>query len=258
MEEARSNRGGVPRPSLLGSAVILSGVTVLMLLILPSVAVAVSEGSAVITQPGGTAHLNSGGSATEFGVLLPSGAKCPGDTAHDGYLIYSYLVPKGVSLTSLNWSGDLPFLGTAANPYFGLIAEGEYYGAINTDEYTGQVATLPAQFTWSRLTPDDLFNHGEKVSVWEAGIACATTHGKVANYWNSEIQFTASSSDVGGFTWKVLHQPASSIDFGLWISVALIAMAIAFGVTAVVLGRRQREGQLSTDETSAVTRDGKL
>jgi hypothetical protein len=204
----------------------------------PSLAgAAPTVGSETITQPGVSTPLSSGGSATEYGVLLPAGASCPGDTAHKGYRVYSYLVPQGVPLTRVSFKGDFP------DRYYGYIAEGAYYGAINTDEGTGEVPTLPTEFTWSRLTTKDLFADGVSSAVWDGGIACATAGGVVTNYWNSEIQFTASSSDPGGFTWKVLDAPSPGIDLGLWISVALIALALLFTAAALVLGRRQREGR---------------
>jgi hypothetical protein len=221
---------------------VFSAIAAMSLLATPSVAGAATEGSAVITQLNQTTPLNSGGSSTEYGVQLPSGAKCPGDSAHDGYRVYSYLIPKGVSLTSLRVTGDLPFRGLAGYPYYGyVVADGTYYGGVDTDEDTGQVAALPPAFTWARLTTSDLFADGVKSAVWEGGIACATADGTVTNYWNSEIEFTASASDPGGFTWTVLHQPASSIDIGRWISIGLVALAIGIGAYALFLRRRQRE-----------------
>ena len=86
----------------------------------------VVAGTEEITQPGSLTPLDSGGSETLYGVVLPSGAGCPGDTAHDGYHIFSYLVPKDVSPASVN------FKRGRADKGFGYIAYGMYYGAINT------------------------------------------------------------------------------------------------------------------------------
>ena len=150
---------------------------------LPSAAAAVTAGTAVITAGGESTPLNSGGSATLYGVQLPSGASCPGDTAHDGYLVYSYLVPAGVSPTVVSFKTGDP------SKYYGYISEGSYYGAVNTAENTGEIVEIPPQFTWSRLTPADLFPPGAHTATWDGGIACADTHGVVTNYWNSEIVF---------------------------------------------------------------------
>jgi hypothetical protein len=203
----------------------------------PSVAgAAVTASTEVITQPGQLTPLSSGGSATPYGVVLPSGASCPGDTAHDGYHVFSYLVPEGVSPTAVSFKTGDP------SKYFGYIANGAYFGAVNTAEDTGEIVSLPDDFIWTRLTPQDLFAKGATSATWEGGIACADVHGNVTDYWNSQIVFTASSADRGGFTWKVVQNsaPASS-SVGLWVGVVLALLAIAFAVTAVVLSRRRRE-----------------
>ncbi len=231
-----------PTPGL--AVLVLSGVALAVLVVAQSVAgAAVTAGTAIITQPGQTKPLDSGGSATEYGVELPGGAKCPGDTAHDGYRVYSYLIPKGVSLPSLTVRGETPFRGQAGHPYFGFIAFGAEYEAINTDDNTGEIATLPWEFTWSRLTPADLFPKGEKSAVWNGGIACATADGVVTDYWNTEIEFTVSSSDSGGFTWRVLDPQPSSVNWGVRISIALIVLGVAFAVIALLFGLRQRRAQ---------------
>jgi hypothetical protein len=224
------------------ASAVLSGVAIAALLMAPSPAWAgAAVGPAVLTRPDATTPLDSGGSATEFGVVLPSDASCPGDTAHDGYRTYSYLVPKGISVAVLRMRGELPFRGEPGHPYYGLVALGTYYGSINTDEFTGQIATLPSEFTWSTLTPSDLFSGGVSTAVWEVGIACATGVGVVTDYWNTSVQFTASRTDPGGFTWRVLDPPSAGVNVGLLISVALLILAALFAGTALVITRRQRQ-----------------
>jgi hypothetical protein len=217
----------------MASAVVLAVVATVVMV--PTVAGAASASTEVITRPDQSVPLNSGGSATEYGVALPSGAGCPGDTAHDGYHVFSYLVPKGVSPTAVS------FLTGDPSRYFGYIAEGAYFGAVNTAQVTGQIVTLPPAFTWSRLTPQDLFAHGVTSSIWDGGIACANVHGVVTNYWNSEVLFTASSTDPGGFTWRVIQPQAATSNVGVVVGVGLGAVAVGLGVVAFVLSRRNRK-----------------
>ena len=113
----------------------------------PATAGAATAGTATITQPGQPTPLDSGGSATSYGVALPSGASCPGDTAHQGYHVYSYLVPEG-RVTHRGQLQDAVY----PSRWYGYIAYGAYYGAVNTAEGTGQVMTLPDQFTWTRFS----------------------------------------------------------------------------------------------------------
>jgi hypothetical protein len=207
---------------------------------------AVTASTEVITHPGQLTPLGSGGSATPYGVVLPAGASCPGDTAHDGYHVFSYLVPEGVSPTAVSFKTGDP------SKWFGYIANGAYFGAVNTAQDTGQIVSLPDDFVWTRLTPQDLFVKGATSATWEGGIACADIHGNVTDYWNSQIVFTASSADSGGFTWRVVQAatPASS-NVGLWVGVVLGLLAIACTVVAVVLGRRRREAAAAADPRPA-------
>ena len=219
------------------SALSLLGLT--WSLLMPTVAMASAVvSSARITQPDQVTPLNSGSSSTLYGVLLPQGARCPGDSAHKGYRVDSYLVPKGVSPTSVSFKTGVP------SRWFGYIANGAYYGAINTAESTGQIVNIPSDFTWSRLTPQDLFSNGARTAVWEGGIACSDTNGVVTNYWNTEVIFAASRTDPGGFTWALVQPDPVSDGHGPWLAVGLFLAALVLGGVSVGLVRsRPREEQ---------------
>jgi hypothetical protein len=193
---------------------------------------------AEITTPGSSTPLRSGGSSTLYGVLLPQGAHCPGDTAHDNYHVFSYLIRKGIQLTSVNFGGILPSRG------YGYIADGSYYGAINTVENTGQVAELPSQFTWTRLTPQELFQKAETTAVWDGGIACANERGVVTNSWNTEVVFKADSTDPGGFTWAVVGDDSLPLPTGEvpWLVIALPLTVAVLVLAAFALNRRRARG----------------
>jgi len=195
-------------------------------------------GVAEITRPGSTAPLRSGGSQTPYGVLLPQGARCPGDTAHHDYHVFSYLIRRGIQLTSVNFGGILPSRG------FGFIANGSYYGAINTVENTGQVAALPTEFTWSRLTPEELFAKAETTAAWDGGIACANALGVVTDYWNTEVVFKADPTDPGGFTWAVVADDAQPSPSGQvpWLVIAIPVAAVVLVLVAFALNRRRSQG----------------
>jgi hypothetical protein len=196
----------------------------------------VTSGVAAITKPGSLTKLNSGGSETLFGVQLPAGASCPGDTAHHGYRVDSYLLPGGVSPATVNFKTGLPDLGS------GYVAYGRYYGAINTALGSGLVVGLPPDFTMNRLTTQELFPAGQKSVTWDGGIACTTAEGVVTNYWNSRFVFTATPSDPHGFTWKVVAQPALAPSHSyLWIGVGLIVLSILLAAFAVFLSQRRSD-----------------
>jgi hypothetical protein len=166
---------------------------------------AATVAAATIAAPGATAVavLPSGKAGTPFTVALPANAACPGDTAHSGYHVYSYLVPAGTNLAAVSFV-NFPSKG------YGLVDQyGKYYGAINTAENTGQIIGIPNDLEWGPLVTSDGgripiaslvggANHG----VWEAGIACANTHGVLAASWNTQVTFSGGVHAANGLTWK--------------------------------------------------------
>lgn len=184
-------------------------------------AVAVTRGRARIEKADGSGPLNAGGSTTPYAVALPVGAACPGDTAHRGYRVWSYLAPKATDPGTISLTGILPTPGLA------LVANGEVFGPANTAINTGDIVGVPNSFTFVRVTPSDLFPGGQSKATWEAGIACADVHGSMTRYWNVELSFSASTSDPGGFTWRVV-QPASTRRHLNW-GWPVLGAAIALG-----------------------------
>jgi hypothetical protein len=170
------------------------------------------SGTATIAAPGATAAaaLSSGGARTPFTVALPANAACPGDTTHLGYHVYSYLVPAGTNLASVTFV-NFPSKG------YGLVnGYGKYYGAINTAENTGQIIGIPNDFEWGPLVMSDggripiaSLLGGSNHGVWEAGIACANTHGALAARWNTQVTFSSGTQSANGLSWKATPRMAS-------------------------------------------------
>ena len=164
-----------------------------------------TNGTATITDPSNS-PLASGGSSTVFTVALPAQAACTGDTATGGYHVFSYLVQKGTSPSTINFTSGDPVPGYG---FFSSI--GTYYGPVNTATTTGQIIGIP-DFEWGPAVVSDsllstLLAGG---GVWEGGIACANSSGAVTDWWNTEITFTASISDPDGFTWSAVPGPPGS------------------------------------------------
>ncbi len=215
---------------------------------------AATAGTAVVVRPGTTTPLGGGASTTPYGVAIPAGASCPGDTAHDGNHVYTYLVPAGHLPTEVSYKTELP------SRWYGFISEGAYVGALNTAVSTGEIVGLPTSYSWTRLTPQELFPDGQSAATWEGGIACVDTHGAVTAYWNAAIRFTAASADPSGFTWKVVAQGSlpSSSDPAPLIGIGLLVVAAAAGAYALALRRRRRghEGDPSSVAGSAAELGG--
>jgi hypothetical protein len=161
-----------------------------------------TNGTATIADPADN-PLASGGSATSFTVTLPAQAACTGDTASDGYHVFSYLVPQGTSPGSVTFTGGTPSTG-----YGFFSSTATLYGPGNTAPTTGQVIGIP-DFEWGPAVEDysllpALLYDGGTSGVWEAGIACANSSGTVTDWWNTEITFTSSTSDPDGFVWAAV------------------------------------------------------
>ena len=157
------------------------------------------SGAATIADGSSDTTELSGGSASLFTFNLPAQAACPGDTTTGGYLVDSYLVPQSTPLSSLTFSGGIPSAGFALYNS----ANNKAWVAQNTDTGTGQIIGIPdtfefgAQVGHSKPTVTNLLANS---GVWEVGIACELS-GALTNYWNTEVTFSASTSDPGGFIW---------------------------------------------------------
>jgi hypothetical protein len=163
---------------------------------------------ATIADPSSDAFLPSGASTVPFTVTLPANAACSGDTANDGYHVYSYLVKKGTNLSSVTFI-ESPSVG------FGFVNNiGTYYGAANTAVTTGQIIGIPTNFEWAPLVSNDgvglnqLLYTKHKSGVWEAGLACANSSHVLTDNWNTQVTFTAKSSDPTGFVWSAVPGPS--------------------------------------------------
>jgi hypothetical protein len=193
-------------------------------------------GSAVIAN--GSGPLPSGGSADQFTLTLPSGAACPADSATGGFQVYSYLVPQSTDLSTLNFKGGHPSTG------LGLFITGTYYHANTAVGSPALVYNIPSTFTFDavfkKTTLSTLLNGGS-VGVWELGLACGDTNngGALSNYWNTEVTFTASTSDPDGFVWSDTPGAATpEVPYALVLPV--LGAAIIGG--AVLIRRRRSAG----------------
>jgi hypothetical protein len=175
-----------------------------MLLVLERTAAAATptfSGPATVADGSSDQTELSGGSAALFTFNLPSAAACPGDTTTGGYLVDSYLVPQSTALSSLTFSSGFPSAGFALYNS----ANNKAYVAQNTNTGTGQISGIPNTFEFGSTSQvghsrPSLTNLLSGTGVWEAGIACEL-NGALTDYWNTEITFTASTSDPGGFVW---------------------------------------------------------
>jgi hypothetical protein len=76
--------------------------------------------------------------------------------------------------------------------------------------------------------------------VWEVGIAC-DLNGVLTSYWNTQVTFTASNTDAGGFTWADAPGAPTAPPETPEVPVTLaLPVAAAVIVGGYVLMRRRR------------------
>jgi hypothetical protein len=189
-----------------------------------------------------TGRPDSGGSADLFTVNLPAGAACPGDTTTGGYLIDTYLVPQSTAVTSLTFSGGFPSSGYSLYNS----TNNHAFNAANTNTGTGQIAGIPQTLQFLNQV-----NHSHPTiatllavsGVWEAGIACELS-GALTYYWNTQVTFTGSQTDAGGFTWTDVPgaptPPPSTPEVPYTLALPVLAAGIAGG--SVLVRRRRGHG----------------
>jgi hypothetical protein len=182
-----------------------------------------------IASPGTTTPLTSGGPDTEFTLSLPPQAACSGDTETDGYHVFSFLVEQGTSITGITFPDNLP--NTSDNQYGLVEADGTYWGAKNTAPSTGQIINIPNDFEWGPLVssgdvPLKTLLYGKKnaYGVWDGGLACTNTSGKVTDYWTTDVTFTPSGTS---FVWSAFEFTSPST-----LNPATIGTAYSDTVTA--------------------------
>jgi hypothetical protein len=209
-------RSSVARRLRTGTVAALAALTALAGLAvvdITSASASTVNGVATTANPNTLAYVASGGSNTEYTLTLPANAACDGDTASNGYHVWSYLVEKGTNIANLSFSeANSPLPPSAGYGIFDAAAE--YYGPANTAITTGEIIGIPNDFDWGAITADDpslvpsLLYNGGNSGVWEAGLACANSAGHLTDTWNTEITFTANSSDPNGFVWSAVPGPS--------------------------------------------------
>jgi hypothetical protein len=212
------------RVGVVGSAAMLL-LTILGMTLtdVPGAAAATDGGPALVVTPldGSTSAgqtLTSGGSATLFSLLLPTGAACTGDSANDGFRVQSYMVPAAVDPNTLTFgaAGPLPSggLGSATNfrqPLYEGVSTTGYVNAQTANASVlggpGPVVNVPA-FNLALYATGDV-PPGE----YKIGLACTKgTAGptQLDKFWNAPITIVAAAADPIGIGWTATPSPTTT------------------------------------------------
>ena len=200
---------------------------------------AVDLGAVTLVKGGDpNAALRSGKADTEFRVLLPAGATCPGDSPNGQWRIQTFMVPNGIDVGTIKYAGAGP---TGANQY------PLYTGDRAQRSWTNKILPLntsPDPATTVPALPIFGFAAISVVKVPEGsyriGVAC-TLFGATAQYWSTLVDITGSAvGNASTFRFTVPGAPASVASDGppLWVVLAVGAAGL-IGVAVVVTALRR-------------------
>jgi hypothetical protein len=207
-------------------------------------------GDATITEGADESRpLLHGGSATVFALRLTDAAACPGDSAHDGWRVQTFIVPASVDPATLEFDfrqpkteGGLPLYAASGSPYVQ-----QPTGANSAAGKPGIIQSLPG-FSYTRLSPTVL-----KPGDYRIGVAC-TLDRVTGRYWDAKITVVAASDDSpAGLVWRVAGTPPSinnsdhPSNTGAYLGLAAIAV-LAIGAL-IVLRRRRRASSTTVPST---------
>ena len=171
-------------------------------------AAGIDSGSVTIGTTDSTPQpLNSGGSATVFSMLPPSGAACPGSGAETPpYRWQTFMVSDSVDVSNLTYAvGPNAITGAFVSPMYDSVGD----PIINRNPSAtplGLISGIPTM-SYSALVPPAAPPAGD----YKVGFAC-TLAGATVSFWTGRITVTADSNDVpGGFTWALAAPPRPPI-----------------------------------------------
>lgn len=231
-----------------GSLRLLLGVVALVPLSLSAPALA--AGPVPVHEVGLTPR--EGGSATAFSVQLPAGASCPGDSAHDGYRVNSYMVPASLDPTEVTYdgAGPTPYAYDSYADFRQPLYEtnSNSFVAIQTADATtpgqpGAIINLP-EFDFAVYPPGR-----PPAGHYHLGIAC-TLLKQIVTVWDTEIVISAAADDAAQIRWTAVGPAGDTTSADSNLPAATVVAAGAFAIAAIagstLLIRRRRQPQPTT------------
>jgi hypothetical protein len=211
-----------------------------------------SAGAATLIDAGSGHALASGGSLTTWTLQLPKPPKsnCSGDSAHDGYYVYTYLVSSAIDPHVLRFNPDTgPDAVRGQFTFFLIDIRGTPHVATPTGVGTGQVVpgTL---YNFKRLRAQGAAGAPLEPGVdympmrpgsYNLGLACwnADTN-KPDKFWNARLTFKADVHDPDGLVWSVVAGATTSPPKHSSRTTALVVVLIVvIAAVGVAITRRR-------------------
>lgn len=212
----------------------------------------IDAGSAVVVDANGD-PIDGGGSATRFSFAPEEPVACSGDSANEGFLVYSFMVPASVA------AADVTYDGTGPTPQVY-----ERYEDFRTPLYDERTTDFSARFTAEQdvrgepgqivdipLLSFGVYRRGElPLGDYRIGMVC-TLFAEIDRYWDNEITVYADEDDPEGYAWRVTGDQGAAGGTGTTDASgvpapAVGAVAVVAAIGALAIRNRRRSPALRT------------
>lgn len=193
--------------------------------------------------------LPDGDGNTVFGLRLPSGASCPGDSEHDQWRVQTFIVPVDVDPGALTYDSVGP-VGEGLYALYGIDTNPQVHGLTAPNGGSG----LPGLIVGLRSMSFEVFPPGTLVEgTYRIGVVC-TYFRETASYWEAAIEVTRDPENKPAeISWRAVSSPESpteaaeseptSAGSGSRAGVLVAAAGVAVFAAAYLARRSRRQPQ---------------
>ena len=240
MKAAAPGSGARPRPAALVVVVLVGvalGIASVVMTAGPASARGDRAGDVVIADRSGE-PISSGATDTVFGLTLPSGAACQGDSASGNYRVSTFLVPQTDDPGSLEY-GELRPFGDGRWSIWKESTDPGLNMATSVSEAgePGLLTGLPA-FTFDvGLFPGEIAS-----GAYRLGLAC-TLGGQTTRYWDTSVVIAEGDADRP-ISWSASDAavaPSSSRSTSVPAAAVGVVVVVVVVVVVFVATRRRRQ-----------------
>jgi hypothetical protein len=196
-------------------------------------------------------ELTEGSGSTAFGLLLPAGASCPGDSRNDQWRVQTFIVPAEIDPGSLEFNSIGPE-GEGLYALYGL----DTNPIVEVLTAPNGASGLPGLIIGLRAASFEVFPPGTLPDGnYRVGAAC-TYFDDTASYWDTELVIERDPEDQPAeIAWRTSDASGvvSSVaaDDGGGPSSGLIVVGVLGALLAVVfIARRFRRQPVHSKEMS--------
>lgn len=237
-------------------ALLAAGALVATTPTVPADTVAGDVGDATLVGRDGSV-VNEGDGSTTFFIVLPDGATCPGDSAHDQWRVNTFLVPAAENVLDI-WFGSTgpepPWQGSR----YPMFDNGNGLALSQIMVLRNESAGQPGRVDQVHETSFLVHAQNDIPSgLYRIGIACSFFR-QTTQYWDLAVEITNDGTkDPADLHWRIVESATSTVphepfDTEGWLGRGLVALG-ALLVLALVITRRRPSAAAEPAEAEPTT-----